>query len=117
MAESQSPVQKSFVEFIGIYKEPPQDSFYLPAPICVRQGFEVEHREKEDLAFFINKAFQELAMLGGMLTHKKEPHERWDFSNQVFIPMHMFSRIECSVKRITAVPENPDALDPKETVN
>lgn len=135
---SEGLVLESFVEFIGVLKDVPKTRMVLrrpkngnpneldwepvppeqQPPAEVRQGFKVTHEGKEDLALFINKAFQELAMLGGMLTHKKEPHAQWDFNNQVFTPMHMFSRIECSVKRITAPPVNPDSLDPdKETVN
>ena len=125
------PRLQSFVEFVGIVKdqhptvpvllgiekeglkwgENPNPYYY------VRQNFTVAHEGPEDLAEFINKAFCELAMLGGMMSHKKEPHERFDFNNQVFIPMHMLLRIECVVKRITLAPENPDVLETEERKN
>jgi len=122
---------KSFVEFVGIFKgEDPMVSVVaeitkegfkwetVPNPkYCVRQNFTVGHAGPEDLAQFVNKALQEIAILGGMMVHKKEPHQQFDFSNQVFVPMHMFSRIECIVKRITTTPENPDALETKEMTN
>ena len=122
---------QSFVEFVGIVKgEDPTQVVLLgledgkpkwgsePNPKhFVRQNFTVAHEGPEDLAEFINKAFCELAMLGGMMSHKKEPHERFDFNNQVFIPMHMLLRIECVVKRITLAPENPDVLETEERKN
>lgn len=125
------PNLESFVEFIGIFNDqhptiPVMEAIAedgvkwgeAPNPhYCVRQGFRVQHEGKEDLANFINRAFQELVVLGGMMVHKEEPHEQFDFSNQVFIPMHRLSRIECSVKRITSVLENPDALETEERKN
>jgi len=108
----------SFVEFVGVYKEP--QSINDVKRHEERKGFTVRHEDKEDLAVFINKAFQEIAMLGGFLTHKREPHQVFDFNNEFFIPMHMFSRIECVVKPISGVAAaDQDRIgeEPRESVN
>ena len=109
----------SFVEFIGVYKEP-QSSVDGDVRYEVRKGFTVRHEDKEDLGLFVQKAFQEIAMLGGLLAHKKEPHQDRDFNNEFFVPMHMLSRVECVVKPISGViAEDQDKIgdEPKESVN
>lgn len=94
---------QSLVEFRGILKEQPyQDLPNGAVPEAyVRQNFRFEHEAEEQLGEFINAALQEIVKLGGMVIHKKEPHKRFDFNNQTYIPTHMFSRIDLYVKRIT----------------
>jgi hypothetical protein len=73
--------------------------------------FTVSHDTQDQLRDVFNKAVGEIYTMQGMI-YLKDPLKLNNFSNLVFLPMHMIARLEFEVKGITGEYEIDPGVKP-----